>query len=388
MTKFILEHFVKEKEDISKKRSEYATCASIVGMIANLGLFAGKLAIGLLAKSMAVISDAFNNLSDCLSFFISFFGFRMANRPADKEHPFGHGRIEYLISLIVVVLIFFVGFEFLTESIKRIQNPVQTNFSWIMFVVLLLTVAVKIWLSHFLGYVGKESNNLALIATSQDSKNDVFITLVAIIALILSSQSTEISYDGIAGVLVSLFIFYSGYGLAKETFMNLLGTKPEGEVVDKVNAIIKNNKEVLGVHDLIIHDYGPNVRMGSAHVEVKNTLGLEEAHSIVDNIEKEVMNQCNISLTLHVDPVDVSDAETNELKEMITTLIKEKNASLSVHDFHLDKDTQTIGFDIALPLDETIDENEIKEYIQEKLKEKNISYACDITFDEGYVAKR
>lgn len=386
MTKFILKHFV--KEDSRNQRQAYAICASIVGILSNIVLFTVKGLIGFFAGSMAMISDAFNNLSDCLSFCISLVGFRIAGKPADKEHPFGHGRIEYLITLVVVVFIFIVGFEFLSQSLQRIKNPIPTKATPWMVLILIFTIIVKLWLSSFLGTVGRESDNLALIASSQDSRNDVFITIVAVVALVLSSYSSEISYDGIAGVVVSLFIFYSGYQIARETIAHLLGPSLDGDIVHEVKDIISRNPSVLGVHDLIIHDYGPSVRMGSAHVEMSNTYSLSEAHQIVDEIEKEIQEKCNISLTLHIDPVDMLDDQANTLKEFVQNIIQEKDMKLSMHDFHFDKEKEIISFDLKMPFDLSISENEIRTYIMDELKKKDITYACDITFDAGFTTTR
>ena len=375
---------VKNVTENNLKRYVVTKNSSLLGIFSNLCLFLIKLFLGLMAKSVSIMSDAFNNLSDCLSFVISLVGLHYANKPADKEHPFGHGRVEYIVSFIVTILIFVAGFEFLSESYKRIINPSPLNATLLTFIVLVLTMLVKVFLSIFLEKAGKEIDSLVLKASSKDSRNDVLITLVVLLALIFYTFNKKIPFDGIAGIIVSLFIFYSGYDLAKSTITRLLGSQVDEEVLNDIKEVLLNNEKVHGVHDLIVHDYGPSVKMGSGHVEMSNKLSLDEAHNIIDTIETEINNKFGVDFTIHIDPINAEDEEYGNLSKKLKKVISGINKEMDFHDLSINKETKEVSLDVSVPFGLDITNEEIEEIIKKELND----YKIQLTIDRGYTVAR
>ncbi len=386
----LLDKYLEKKniKDYPTKRHEITKISCLLGVFSNICLFIVKLILGFLISSVAIISDAFNNLSDSLSFVISLVGLHYASKPADKEHPFGHGRVEYIASFVVTIIIFIAGFEFLTESYKRIIDPIIIKPSLITIILLLLTIIVKVGLSIYLKKVGNEIDNLALIASGEDSRNDVLITSVVLLAIILYRFNNSLPYDGIGGIIVSIFIFISGYNLAKSTITRLLGSQVDEEVLKDIKDMILAHRGIKGVHDLIIHDYGPSVKMGSGHVEMSNQLSLDDAHQIIDEIENDIRNKYDVDFTIHIDPIDVRDRDYINIQRIINDLLASINPDLSSHDLQIDKDKKDISFDIELPFNIDVDHNNIEEILKKELNEKYPNHNINITFDRGFTVTK
>lgn len=374
-------------KDAIYERHKSTKLSCLIGIFSNIFLFIMKVFIGLLAKSVSILSDAFNNLSDSLSFIIALVGLHYASKPADKEHPFGHGRVEYIVSFIVTILIFVAGFEFMVESYKRIINPTVMDVTSITFVLLIVTIIVKVLLAKHLERVGNKINNLALIASGKDSRNDVLITSVVLIAMITYRFNKQIPIDGIAGIIVSIFIFISGYDLAKSTITRLLGSQVDEKLLSEIKNDLLNINQIKGVHDLIVHDYGPNVKMGSGHVEMSNSLSLDEAHRIIDERENIIREKYGVDFTIHIDPVNESDYEYVQIQRSINETLKEIDNRLSIHDLLINDDTKSISFDVVLPFDKQQSHDDLEKNILEVLKDK-YNYSFHISFDRGYTVER
>lgn len=304
LSKFLVKTFIKNYTNIEnhKVRDAYGYLGGIVGIAINLALFAIKFTIGFISNSISVTADAINNLSDATSSIITIIGFKMASKPADKEHPFGHGRIEYISGLIVSFLVLLVGVEFIRSSYERITNPTPVIFQWTSFIIILLSILVKLWLSSFSKFIGKAINSSALEASGFEALGDVFTSGCVALSLILSRYIT-FPIDGYLGILISLFILYSGYSLIKETLNPLLGEAPDRKLVEKIMREIAKYKHIIGVHDLMIHNYGPRNTLASIHVEVPCTLSLIELTETIDKAETEISEHLNINMVIHVDPV-------------------------------------------------------------------------------------
>lgn len=379
MNTWLIKRFVQNYEDVKNKkvRLRYGMLAAMAGVFCNLGLFLMKLIVGLISHSVSIISDSFNNLSDAASNFLVLFSYRLSSKPADQEHPFGHGRSEYLVSLFMAALILATAFELLSTSIKSILHPAAVHFEWWILFILLCTILIKFWLSRFHGLIGRTTNNMTVLASSQDARNDMIVTAVSVIAMVLSAFTEGISFDGIGGVIVSCFILYSGIGLLKEILSRLMGTAADQEVIHEIQKALQDD-QIYGVHDLIIHDYGPGVQIGSAHVEMDASLSLVEAHEIVDRLEKEIFEQIHVTMTLHVDPV-VRNRQRDILAKQIDAALKAVSEELSYHDLQIHDDT--ISFDVLVPFHFSLSDAQIEEELKEKIK----GYHLQVTFDHGYV---
>jgi len=352
MISFLIRHFVKDSDNKTdpRVRIRYGKFASIVGMICNVLLFVCKLIVGLISGSIAIISDSFNNLSDAATCFINLFGFFLSAKPADEDHPFGHGRIEYITGLIMAFLIGAIGFEFLRTSIDRIIHPVELSFSPVVAGVLIGSLLVKGWMFFFYRRVGKRIGSQTIIAASVDSYSDIAVTTVTLISLI-ASVYFKITIDGYVGVGVSVFVLYSAYNVAKGALSPLLGNEPDPAVVEKLMGLLTSDSNVLGVHDVIVHDYGPGRMIASAHVEVCSKSNFMEIHDLVDLLEKSIGEQLHIPITIHMDPIDTDDARTNDLKSSVQTIAHAMNDKMSIHDFRVVTGiTHTnLIFDIVVP---------------------------------------
>jgi len=304
LSKFLVRKFIKDYINIGndKVRDAYGYLGGIVGIVINIILFIVKFIIGIIANSISVTADGFNNLSDAISSIIAIIGFKMASKPADKEHPFGHGRVEYISGLIVSFMVLLVGVEFIKSSYGRITNPTNVIFQWTYFVILVISIVVKIWLSRFTRFIGKSIDSSALQASAVEALGDVFVSSSVAISLILSKYTT-LPIDGYMGILISLFVLYSGISLIKETLDPLLGEAPDTKFVKKIMSEIATYKYIIGVHDLIIHNYGPRKILASIHAEVPCNLSLIDVNETIDKAEKEISKKLNISIVIHVDPV-------------------------------------------------------------------------------------
>ena len=336
LSQFLVQHFIKDYNDVEdeKVRNNYGFLGSIVGMVINSILFIVKLIIGMITSSISVTADAFNNLSDAASSLITLLGFKLAAKPADKEHPFGHGRIEYLSGLIVSFMVMLVGFEFVKSSYARITNPVAVKFQIIPFILILFSIVTKVWLSKFNNYMGKKINSSALQASSFDALSDVTTSSCVALSLILSKW-TRFPVDGYIGILVSLFIMYSGFTLIKDTLNPILGESPDEELVDKITNGVLSYKYITGVHDLVIHNYGPGKFMASIHAEVPQDMSIVKIHEIIDRAEKELSSKLNIILVIHMDPINTNDEEVTTAKKELEKIIEDYPMIKSLHDFRI-----------------------------------------------------
>lgn len=388
MTKYLLKWFVKEYTHTEKEsvRLAYGTLSSVMGILCNLFLFALKFVIGTLMHVVSITGDAFNNLSDCLTCIVALFGYHMSARPADKEHPFGHGRIEYLISFLAGVVIIVVGLELLRDSIDKIFHPEAIVFSLPLFVILAASVLVKVWMSRFYEKLGKATDNTIMLASSKDSISDVFTTSATLVSLVLAAMVPSFPIDGIAGVIVALVVMKAGYELAKDIIDRLLGKPADAELYQKIKEIILSFPETIGVHDVIVHDYGPLNRIGTAHVELDSRMSFMDAHKTVDAAERVLLEKLHIHMTLHMDPVEQDDAEAIAYRQMIVELLKSINPSITMHDFqHVHHGEKLIlYFDVLIPFDVKDAPIAIQKKIDACLLEKNPNVSAVISFDHNF----
>ena len=354
MTDFLVKLFIKNPENTSdlRVRGKYGTLSSIVGIICNLLLFALKYIMGTLSNSIAVVSDAFNNLSDAASCIVTLLGYKMAAKPADKNHPFGHGRMEYLISLIIAAVILVMGLELLKDSFLKIIHPEEVKFSFIALVSLIASIGVKLWMSLFNTNLGKKINSSAMLATAKDSRSDVIATSATVAALLLSTV-TDHPIDGFMGLLVSVFILKSGIEIIKDTVDELLGKPADPEVIREIRELVCCDERIIGIHDLIIHNYGPGNMIGSCHAEVKSNEDFTAAHDLIDRIEHEIHKQLKISMTIHMDPIEVDNEQINAFREMLWNVVKSIDNRLNFHDFRtVTGDTHVnLIFDLVVPFE-------------------------------------
>ena len=383
MTNLLEKLFIKDKKD----RSAYGVLAGIVGIICNVFLFAGKLIIGLLINSSAVMTDSFNNLSDAASSVISLVGAKLAAKPADKEHPFGHGRYEYIVALIVSFIILEVGISCFKTSIDKIFHPEDLNISLIALIILIVSVFVKIWLSLFNRKLGKKIDSKVLLATARDALGDVFVTSTTIVSLLIY-RFLDLNVDGYMGCIVAILVLWAGISVARDTIEPLLGEAVPEELYKEICEKVCSYEGIEGTHDLIVHSYGPARRMASVHAEIKNTLSIETAHEIVDKIEQDVIRDLNIFLVIHMDPIDTDNEAVQSTRKIISDTVKEKDPSASIHDFRMVSGTDQINliFDLVLPYSYKKEEcRKFTEELEGKLKKIDQRYNCVITVEHSYV---
>lgn len=387
MTTLLLKLFVKNYNDTkdSKVREAYGKLAGAVGIVSNVILCIMKVVIGLFVNSIAIIADGINNLADASSSVVTLVGFKLASLPEDKEHPYGHARIEYLTGLFVSVLIIIVGVQLIRTSVDKIINPEEFVFSWITVIILALAIGIKAWQSVFNIGLGKRISSITLIATGIDSRNDV-ISTTAVLAAFFITKFTGVQLDGIMGVLVALFIIWSGISLVRETISPLLGEAPDYELVHDISEKALAVEGVLGIHDLMVHNYGPGKIFASMHVEVDAHGDIMAAHDMIDNIERTLSEELHINLVIHMDPVKTDDPLLTELKAKIKEKIEEIDGVLSIHDFRMvPGPTHTnIIFDAVIASDCKMKEGEIKEVIQTFVSSIDETYFVVITFDKDY----
>lgn len=387
MGELLIRLFVKDRENVSdpKVRGAYGLLCSVVGIVCNLILFAIKLIAGLAVGSVSVIADAVNNLTDASSSVISFIGFKLASKPADDEHPYGHGRYEYLSALTVAVLVIVIGVETFSSSFDKIIHPQDIGLSTFTGVVLCISVALKLWMAFFNKKTGKKINSGALVATAKDSRNDV-ITSLAVLAAAVISEFTGVELDGYMGIIVAVFIVFSGIGLVKEAISPVLGNPPSPELVRSVNETIVSYPGVLDTHDLIIHDYGPGRQFAGVHVEMSADMPVLEAHDIIDNIERDLYEKFGIYTSIHYDPVVTSDERVDELKHDILSALSECEDDISIHDLRIvPGDTHTnVIFDCVLPRSSKMSEKQLKEYLSARICEKHENHRLVITVDRSF----
>ncbi len=390
MVKLLLKLFVKDYTDTNNRdvRERYGVLGGILGIICNLFLFGLKLFIGSLMGSMAITSDAFNNLSDTGSSLVSILGAKISNKRPDKDHPFGHGRFEYISSLAVSFIIMLVGFNLLTDSIDKITNPDQLNFSVPAIIILILSMLVKVWMFSYNRYLGTQINSGVLKATSKDSINDVISTGAVIVATLIGYFTGINVIDGIVSLVVSVIIMYSGFGIAKDVVGTLLGTKPDPALVKSLNKMICDHKEIIGIHDMIIHDYGPGRIIASVHAEVPDNGNIIHIHELIDDIEQDAMREMGIMLVIHMDPVSTDCEATEFLKQKTAKIVAGINPEFTIHDFRITdgQHHKNLIFDVMVPAGTDEEEKaRIRKDISRAIAEYDSGLRTVITVDTPFV---
>lgn len=391
-SKFLVNKFIINNNDVTneKVRGNYILLGGAVGIISNVLLFIIKLSVGLISSSIAIMADAFNNLSDATSSVITIIGFKLSDKPADAEHPFGHGRIEYISAMIVAFMVMLVGLQFIKSSVKKILNPTNVKFELITFVLLIISIFIKLWLSKFNKLLGNKIDSSALKASSADALGDVFTSTCVAISF-LSSKFTSFPIDGYLGTFVALFIVYSGFTLIKETLNPLLGEAPDPNLVKKIEDMVMSYDHINGVHDLIIHNYGPSRCMASLHAEVPSNISIMEIHEIIDTAEREISEKLKIYLVIHMDPICLEGDEVKETYNFICDIISTNELIKSIHDFRVvgNGDKKNILFDIVIDSEKMFKnlttKEKLKNDIIKTVKNTYPQYNCIITIDYDYL---
>lgn len=381
--------FIKDSDNISSPavRRAYGVLCGSVGIALNIFLFIGKFLVGIISGSIAVTADAFNNLSDAGSSLIMLVGFKMAGQKPDPHHPFGHGRIEYLSGLLVSVAILIMGFELMRSSIDKILHPQPVDFSILTAIILLVSIAIKIYMACYNRKIGRNIDSAAMKATAADSFSDTAATTVVLIATVIE-HFTGLQIDGYCGVLVGIFILYTGYGAAKDTISPLLGQPPHPDFVRNVEKIVMGYDYVLGIHDMVVHDYGPGRIMLSLHAEVPANGSLIVLHDMIDNIEHHLHDELHCEAVIHMDPVITDDALTNRIRKKIAELLNSSYPEICFHDFRVvEGPTHTnIIFDIVVPFDYRKSDEEIADFLKYEIRRLDTSYHAVIQVDKAYTS--
>lgn len=390
MTQFLIRCFIKRPDDVKDAavRTAYGNLASLVGMACNILLCIGKLLAGTLFGSIAIMADALNNLSDASSNVVSLIGFRLAAKAPDAEHPYGHARYEYLAGLVVSVTILAIGLSLLKESVLKVLHPTSVVFSWLSIGVLAASILVKLWLSGFNRAVGKKINSETLMATAADSRNDVLTTGAVLLSTILCSLTGYGIMDGIMGVGVAAFILWSGWGLVMDTLSPLLGESPSPELVEHIERTVMSYPGVLGVHDLMVHDYGPGHQFASLHVEFPAETDPLTAHDVIDNIENDFLKKDRLQVTIHYDPIVTADASVGVLRARLKEHARQLDPRLSIHDLRIvpgDSHTNVL-FDLVFPAGYTGDIDQMLAKMCQFVKEQDPKYCCVVKVEQSYAS--
>lgn len=378
--------WIRESDSEEKKRRVYGTLGAVVGIFLNICLFTGKYLAGFLSGSIAIMADAFNNLSDAGSSFISLIGFVFSGKKPDLDHPFGHGRIEYLAGLGVSFLILLMGVELAKNSVQKILHPVSVQISTLSIAVLSASILVKLYMAYYNHAIGKKIRSATMAATATDSLSDAVATTVVLLAMLFLAV-TGINIDGYCGILVAVFILAAGIGAAKETVSPLLGQAPDPEFVKEIKELVMQHEEVLGIHDMAVHDYGPGRVLVSLHAEVSGDGNIYELHDLIDRIERELKEKLHCETVIHMDPIDVGNEKTVEMKEEMVKLVKAIDERLTIHDFRMvtGMTHHNMIFDVVIPADFKLSQEELKDIIQKKVWEKWPDYYVVIDVDTAYV---
>ena len=390
MTQFLIRCFIKRPDDVKDAavRTAYGNLASLVGMACNILLCIGKLLAGTLFGSIAIMADALNNLSDASSNVVSLIGFRLAAKAPDAEHPYGHARYEYLAGLVVSVTILAIGLSLLKESALKVLHPTPVAFSWLSIGVLAASILVKLWLSGFNRAVGKKINSETLMATAADSRNDVLTTGAVLLSTILCSLTGYGIMDGIMGVGVAAFILWSGWGLVMDTLSPLLGESPSPELVEHIERTVMSYPGVLGVHDLMVHDYGPGHQFASLHVEFPAETDPLTAHDVIDNIENDFLKKDRLQVTIHYDPIVTADASVGVLRARLQEHARQLDPQFSIHDLRIvpgDSHTNVL-FDLVFPAGYTGDIDQMLAKMCQFVKEQDPKYCCVVKVEQSYAS--
>ncbi|MCI6029276.1 MAG: cation diffusion facilitator family transporter [Clostridiales bacterium] len=374
-----------DMSDEKAVRRAYGTACSGAGIGFNVLLFAGKLIAGMLSGSVAIVSDAFNNLSDAGSSIISLVGFKLSNKKSDPQHPFGHGRLEYISGLCVSFLIILMGVELGKASIEKIIEPAQVKFSLLTAAILAASILVKLYMALYNSRIGKRLNAVTMKAMAKDSLSDAVATSVVLMSMIVAKLA-DIAIDGYCGVVVAAFILFTGITAARDTISPLLGQKPDSEFIEEVMRIVNAHKEIIGTHDLVVHDYGPGRLMITLHAEVDADMDILVAHDAVDNIENELREKLGCSAVVHMDPIVTDDVETNATREEIKRVVSNIDSRMTIHDFRMvPGPTHTnVIFDVAVPFDTDMDDDELRKILGARIRDVDSKLNAVIEIDKCY----
>ena len=388
MTELLVRCFIRDSDQVedAKVRQAYGRLSGLVGIVCNVILFTCKLLAGLMTGAVSIMADAFNNLSDAASSIVTLIGFYMAGKPADLDHPFGHGRIEYLSGLFVAAAILMTGFELLKTSVEKILHPEALSFSAISIVILIASILMKMWMARFNFNLGHKIKSKAMQATATDSLSDCIATSAVLVGVIVT-MITGKNIDGFIGVLVALFVCVAGFNAAKETIQPLLGQAPDPDLVDNIKKRVMQEDMILGIHDLVIHDYGPGRRMITLHAEISYKEDIMEAHDMIDNVERDLMQEFQCTATIHMDPVVTDDEELNLMREKVEALVRTLDASWKIHDFRMVRGNthSNLIFDLVVPTDALKDKFEIEAKVRDLIHIMNPNYNAVITVEQSYV---
>ena len=388
MTDLLIKLFIKEnkKQDDPKVRGEYATLASGTGITVNIFLSIVKLIVGLIANSISIVSDALNNITDIGSSLVTMIGFKLSQKSSDKDHPWGHGRMEYITGFIVDMLIILVGFELFKSSIDKIIHPELPNINTITIILLVVAIFAKLWLFLFYKKIAKIIDSAALKGAAYDSISDT-ISTTAVLASAIVAKFASVSIDGFVSLLVSIFILITGFKATKEMIDMLIGTAPDKEFVKDIYKFVERYKEIVGIHDIMIHDYGPGRKIVSFHAEVPADGNICEVHDIIDGIEQDMFKKFGCITTIHMDPIVVDDEEINNMKKTVERVVKGINENFSIHDFRMTNGGKRVNviFDLVVPFDEKVDFKELEKEVKTKVHNLDNKYYAVINIENSYV---
>lgn len=382
----MLEHFV-EKMIKNKNREEQRTkvgqIAGVIGLVSNIVLFLGKFSIGFIANSVSIMADAINSLSDMISSILTLVGFKIAAKPADKEHPYGHERFEYISGLAVSFIIMLVGVQFLQSSFNKILDPESISFSVLIFIVLLSSIIIKIWQGKMYGKLAKKIDSQTLQASGKDSLNDVFITITVLLSALVEYISGW-HIDGFVGFVLALYIIYTGIKMIKDFIDELLGSRPLDYEIQIMEARLANYPSILGYHDLLVHNYGPQSKFASVHIEVDASWDLTDAHQVIDMIEKDFKENLEVELVCHLDPVAIHDDQYLKINQELNNILANLNQGLKMHDLRI-KNHNVLQFDLVIPEGITENENQLVEDIRQLVMKRIGNYHLDVRLDHNYL---
>lgn len=384
MTNLLCKLFIKNRDRTQDPavRRQYGTLASVVGIIVNLLLCAGKMAAGIITGAVSITADAVNNLSDAASQIVSLISFKLSAKPADRDHPFGHARIEYVASMAVSFLVLLVGFELLKSSVTKIFRPEPTRFDWVSIIILAVSVVAKVWLYLFNRKIAKRIDSSVMRATAADSLSDAGATLAVLVCAIIL-RFTGLDIDAYVGIAVSVVIIIAGIKILGEAKNLIIGEAPDADIVQAIRSIVEQYPEALGIHDLVVHNYGAGTVIASLHIEVDGEINVFRTHDIVDNIEKRLCSELGIRCTIHMDPIVTNNAEITETREKISAAMKELDSAWSIHDFRfVPGETHTnLIFDLVIPFECKLSEDAVKALVENKVKTIDETYFTVITID-------
>lgn len=387
MISFLAKKMIKNYQDVQEEsvRHAYGNLTSTVGIVNNVVLFAFKFLAGTLARSVSITADSINNLSDAGSSIISLVSFKLSSKPADEKHPFGHARYECIASMVVATLILILGMELIRTSFDKIMHPDAIEFSWLSVIILFFSISVKLWMYSYNKYYGKLLKSSIMEATAADSISDVMATGAVLLSTIISPL-IHFNLDGYMGVIVACFIIFAGFGIIKSALDELLGKAPDDELVKNIQKKVGEYPGALGMHDLMIHDYGSHRTFASMHVEVDHRIDVLESHDMIDNMEKDFKDQLGIEMVIHMDPIVIDDPLTNELREFVKAVVKKIDERLSMHDFRMVQGTthSNLIFDVVVPFQVNMSNTEILAALKQKVKDSYPSYYIVVTFDRAY----